>query len=33
MSEPVFRNLSEESWHDTLADESYPDTYFDIPVR
>jgi D-alanyl-D-alanine dipeptidase len=33
MSEQGFRNLSEEWWHDTLIDEPYPDTYFDVPVR
>jgi len=28
-----FRPLREEWWHFTLADEPYPETYFDFPVR
>lgn len=28
-----FQPLSSEWWHFTLADEPYPDTYFDHPVR
>ncbi len=28
-----FKPLVEEWWHFTLADEPYPDTYFDFPVR
>ena len=28
-----FKPLDEEWWHFTLADEPYPDTYFDYPVR
>lgn len=28
-----FRPLAEEWWHFTLADEPYPETYFDFPVR
>ena len=28
-----FRPIAEEWWHFTLADEPYPDTYFDFPVR
>ena len=28
-----FKPLAEEWWHFTLADEPYPDTYFDYPVR
>jgi D-alanyl-D-alanine dipeptidase len=28
-----FKNLAEEWWHYTLKNESYPDTYFDFPVR
>ena len=28
-----FKTLSKEWWHFTLADEPYPDTYFDFPVR
>lgn len=28
-----FKPLSTEWWHFTLADEPYPDTYFDFPVR
>ena len=27
-----FRPLAEEWWHFTLADEPYPDTYFDFPI-
>lgn len=28
-----FKPLEEEWWHFTLADEPYPDTYFDFPVN
>ena len=28
-----FKPIAEEWWHFTLADEPYPDTYFDFPVR
>ena len=28
-----FENLAEEWWHYTLADEPYPETYFDFPVE
>jgi len=28
-----FRSLAEEWWHFTLANEPYPTTYFDFPVR
>lgn len=28
-----FRGIRSEWWHFTLADEPYPDTYFDFPVR
>lgn len=28
-----FKPLDSEWWHFTLADEPYPDTYFDFPVR
>ena len=28
-----FRPLKQEWWHFTLADEPYPDSYFDLPVR
>ena len=28
-----FVSLAEEWWHFTLANEPYPDTYFDFPVR
>ena len=28
-----FTTLNEEWWHFTLADEPFPDTYFDFPVR
>ena len=28
-----FRNLAAEWWHYTLADEPYPERYFDVPVR
>ena len=28
-----FRPLSTEWWHFTLADEPWPDTYFDFPIR
>ena len=32
MTSHGFKPLSEEWWHFTLADEPYPDTYFDFPV-
>jgi D-alanyl-D-alanine dipeptidase len=28
-----FRPYDKEWWHYTLADEPFPDTYFDVPVR
>ena len=28
-----FTNYPNEWWHYTLADEPYPDTYFDVPVE
>jgi D-alanyl-D-alanine dipeptidase len=28
-----FRPYDKEWWHYTLADEPFPDTYFDFPVR
>ncbi len=28
-----FRGIATEWWHFTLADEPYPDTYFDFPVK
>ena len=28
-----FKPIAEEWWHFTLANEPYPDTYFDFPVR
>ena len=28
-----FKPIAEEWWHFTLADEPYPDTYFDCPVK
>ena len=28
-----FEPYPEEWWHYTLADEPYPETYFDFPVR
>lgn len=28
-----FKPLESEWWHFTLADEPYPDTYFDFPIR
>jgi len=28
-----FKPYSEEWWHFTLADEPYPDTYFDFPIK
>ena len=28
-----FEPYQEEWWHYTLADEPYPETYFDFPVR
>lgn len=28
-----FTNLPEEWWHFTLADEPFPDTYFDVPIQ
>ena len=30
--EDGFKPLAEEWWHFTLANEPYPDTYFDFPV-
>ncbi len=33
MLENGFKPLDTEWWHFTLADEPYPDTYFDFPVR
>ena len=33
MTAQGFENLPEEWWHYTLADEPYPDTYFDVPVE
>lgn len=33
MTRHNFKPLEEEWWHFTLADEPYPDTYFDFPVR
>ena len=32
MTSHGFKPLAEEWWHFTLADEPYPDTYFDFPV-
>ncbi len=32
MIEHGFAPMAEEWWHFTLADEPYPDTYFDFPV-
>jgi D-alanyl-D-alanine dipeptidase len=32
MTAAGFTNLPEEWWHYTLADEPYPDTYFDVPI-
>ena len=29
----LHKPLAEEWWHFTLADEPYPDTYFDFSVR
>ncbi|MBM3681650.1 MAG: M15 family metallopeptidase [Actinobacteria bacterium] len=28
-----FVNLPEEWWHFTLADEPFPETFFDAPIR
>ena len=28
-----FKPLDSEWWHFTLADEPYPDTYFDFPIK
>ena len=28
-----FKPITEEWWHFTLADEPYPNTYFDFPVK
>ena len=28
-----FVNYDKEWWHYTLADEPYPNTYFDVPVQ
>ena len=33
MTDNGFKPIAEEWWHFTLADEPYPDTYFDYPVR
>lgn len=33
MTDAGFNNYVNEWWHYTLADEPYPDTYFDIPVE
>ena len=33
MTEAGFKPLTTEWWHFTLADEPYPDTYFDFPVE
>jgi zinc D-Ala-D-Ala dipeptidase len=33
MTRHGFKPLQEEWWHFTLADEPYPDTYFDFPIR
>lgn len=33
MARHGFVNLAEEWWHYTLANEPYPNTYFDFPVR
>lgn len=33
MTRHGFKPLQEEWWHFTLADEPYPDKYFDFPVR
>ncbi len=32
MTEAGFTNLPEEWWHFTLADEPYPQEYFDVPI-
>ena len=33
MEKHGFRNYPREWWHFTLADEPYPDTYFDFPIE
>ena len=33
MTHHGFKPLNEEWWHFTLADEPYPETYFDFPVK
>ncbi|MEB3309977.1 MAG: M15 family metallopeptidase [Snowella sp.] len=33
MEKQGFKNLSEEWWHYTLKDESYPNTYFNFPIE
>ena len=33
MTSHGFKPLAEEWWHFTLADEPFPATYFDHPVR
>lgn len=33
MSGHGFKGIDSEWWHFTLADEPYPDTYFDFPIR
>ena len=33
LAQQGFRNLPEEWWHYTLANEPYADSYFDFPVR
>lgn len=33
MTAAGFTNLAEEWWHYTLADEPFPDTYFDAPIQ
>jgi len=33
MTAAGFTNLAEEWWHYTLADEPFPDTYFDVPIQ
>ena len=32
MTSHGFKPIAEEWWHFTLAEEPYPDTYFDFPV-
>ena len=33
MTQRGFKAYDKEWWHFTLADEPFPDTYFDFPVR